>query len=185
LNAFPQQLRLARRLLLGAAMSFCALTAGCLWPTSLHDEASFENVAPAFSALTMPPFGPLVRTGAPIIDSLTVFAVDPNPDQLPNNGPKVLHARLFELGTEGPQSRFYTHIFTDLLYPQQGTIDPASTPLSGSLFGSSGTNLCMEYPNGGDLFVVVADRAFSDMTGQENTAPGGLTAENHWELSCP
>jgi hypothetical protein len=161
-------------------MLSCALTAGCLWPTSLHDEASFENVAPAFSALTMPPFGPLVRT-AVATDSMTIFAVDPNPDQLPNNGPKVLHARLFE--TVGSQPRFYTHIFADLLYPQ-GSIDPASTPLSGSLFGTSGTNLCVEYPNGGVLWVVVADRAFSDMPGQENTAPGGLTAENHWELTC-
>jgi len=90
----------------------------------------------------------------------------------------VLYARLFQGDAADAAARRYT---------QQETMLSAvsgSAQLTGSFFAPSGAQLCQLFPGGATLYVVVADRPFSDARGAEDTAPGGLTTENHWELSC-
>jgi hypothetical protein len=147
-------------------------------PTALVDEAQEENSRPVLSHAD-PPFGPLPLTSAQTID-LKLFAQDPNPDPVTNQ----LYARLFKLGTTGPTSRIYLQYPATLNYPP-GTdiVHMPLTELTGSFFGETGLDLCI-FGDGTELFAVVADRQFSIAPGQENTAPGGLTNENHWELSC-
>jgi hypothetical protein len=160
-------------------MLACATLSGCLWPTSLTDEVQAENNRPVFAS-SDPVFGPLTVVNTQVVD-LKLQAQDPNPDKDTNN----LYVRLFRLGTTGPTSRIYTFISSVLTYPPGTDIaNHPLTPLSGSLFPPSGTILCSNFDDGDELFVVVADRPFSNELGMENTAPGGLTSENHWTLRC-
>lgn len=162
---------------------FASLTlSGCLWPTPLHDAPTTgnDNVPPSFVDSSIdPPFGPLSVATVPST-ILKLAAVDPNPDPLGNE----LHARLFLLGSAGPTSRVYAQQEATLNYPPgTDTSSHPLTPLTGSFFPDGG-DLCALFPSAGDLFVVLADREFSPDPGKQNTAPGGLTSENHWELDC-
>jgi hypothetical protein len=149
-----------------------------LWTACAEQPSVHENSRPVF-AHADPAFGPMLAvTGQP--EELKLFAQDPDPDPVTNQ----LYVRLFKLGAT-PTSRVYTGFETTLDYPP-GT-DVAQQPLTvltGSFFGPSGLDLCAVFSDSVDLFAVVADRQFSNQPGQENTAPGGLTDENHWELSC-
>jgi hypothetical protein len=168
-------MRMARWLLCSAAMA----SSGCLIPTALVEEAQEQNSRPVL-AHADPAFGPLPATAGQALD-LRLFAQDPNPDPVTQQ----LYARLFKLGTTGPTSRIYTGNFTELNYPQGTDIEHMPlTELTGSLTRTTGLDLCGIFGDGTELFAVVADRPFSNDSGQENTAPGGLTNENHWELSC-
>ncbi len=171
---------------------FASLTlSGCLWPTPLHEAPSAKNVdePPSFVEGSInPPFGPLSVAGVASNPPLNLVAVDPNPDEPspPNNQLKngLLHARLFLLGSSGPSSRVFAQHETTLTFPAGTDFNSATLPqLTGSFF-PDGSDMCALYPNAGDLFVVLADRDFSDTQGMENQAPGGLTSENHWELDC-
>jgi hypothetical protein len=160
-------------------MLACCTVSACLWPTSLTDEVQAENNRPVFSS-SDPVFGPLSVVAGQVVD-LKLQAQDPNPDKETSS----LYVRLFKLGTTGPASRIYTGRAAVLTYPS-GTdiVNRPLTPLTGSLFPPSGIILCGNFVDGDNLFVVVADRPFSDEIGMENTAPGGLTSENHWRLEC-
>jgi hypothetical protein len=172
---FAKHIRVARWLLWLAAMA----SFGCVIPTALVDEPAEVNSRPVFSSAD-PPFGPLPATAGQLTE-LKLGAQDPNPDPVTNK----LYVRLFKLGTTGPTSRIYLGDATDLDYPPGADIvHQPLTPLTGSFFGPSGIDLCGAFGDGIELFVVVADRQFSIQPGQETSAPGGLTDENHWELSC-
>jgi hypothetical protein len=151
---------------------FILLLAACEAP-SIH-----ENSRPVFSH-SDPTFGPIISAAGQSLE-LTLAAQDRDPDP----ATEKLYVRLFKLGNDGPSSRLYVGDSTTLSYPADSDFqNQPLTPLAGSLFGPTGADLCAIFSDG-ELFVVVADRPFSDAPGEENLAPGGLTDENHWELSC-
>ncbi len=158
-----------RSLAMVALLSACG---GSTPANGVNDPPSFVDY------LIDPPFGPL-SLGAGQSTVLKLAAVDPNPDPV-----GLLYARLFLIGTTGLTSRDYTQDETTLTYPAGTDVNNSPlTQLTGSFF-PTGADLCALFPGAGDLFVVVADRDFSNDPGMENTAPGGSTSENHWDLHC-
>jgi hypothetical protein len=176
------------------SLPLCAGLAGCVLPTELHELEQPPNYRPVFiTSLAGPPFGPLPLSRTDRID-LSVAADDANLDD-------TLYARLFRLGNAGATSRAYTGYEITLTFPSTPvTCQPTEQmPESCDRFRRSGDffptglQLCTLYKDGGELFVVVADRPFckpqpndpnDPCLGKENTAPGGLTDENLWELEC-
>ena len=169
MNGILKPTRLAQRLLCTLAPM---LAAGCLWPTSLTDAVNDnQNVRPVLISAD-PLFGAVNRSGNPSqTDTLTVTAEDPNPGT-------GLTARLFKLGSSGPDSRVWTGLQINSLVAVAGTPNTYT-----GAFYPVAVALCDNYPNMQELFVVVADAPFNNASGFQNQSTG-LTNENHWQLVC-
>jgi hypothetical protein len=165
---------LARRVLLLGVV----LCTGCIVPTPLQQAEQTPNYRPVIVASLMkPPLGQLQRTTADS-DAIDVYAEDANLDD-------VLKARLFKQ-TSSTSPRAYTGVQIDLDFPTPP--DPmlptrrvGHFPLlrdCGVLGNASGLS---------SLFVVVADRDFSNEAGKEflTIDNGGLTDEKFWDIICP
>src|SRR5437764_4576636 len=140
---FSKRIRVARGLLKAlSTMCACAAMSGCLWPDSLTDAVTTgDNVRPVFSAAD-PPFGEILSSPGQVLE-LKVTAEDPNPDV-----GDVLHVREFKLAV-GDTTRVYTG-FEITLTHQSNTTDA----YSGSFQLS---DLCGNFHDGAEVFVVVAD----------------------------
>jgi hypothetical protein len=139
-------------------------------PTDLTQEEQPINYRPVFvSDQVMPPFGPITHSATDVVE-ISIVAEDPNKDD-------SLKARLFRLGTAPGQLDLVDEI---------GKLDQdTAMPLvrRGQFHPS---RLCSLFPSGvNDLFVVLTDGLWSDMNGVPGPqVTGGLTDENHWELTC-
>jgi uncharacterized protein (DUF736 family) len=163
---------LARRLLyLALSMSL----SGCIIPTQFTSAEQTPNYRPTIVAsLVKPALGQLNRSQTDF-EEFDIVAEDPNLDDL-------LKARLFkQVSSTSP--RIYTGDEIPLDFP---SVPDAMNPTRRSgnfpslsdcgLLGGSGHT---------DIFVVVADREFSNEVGHESTTSGGLTDEKYWDLICP
>jgi hypothetical protein len=173
MKGFFEQLGLAQRLLQGLSLML-ACTSGCLWPTSLTDAVEdTHNVRPVFDTAAVDPrFGDIIRTRGQNTE-LSLVAEDPNPDG------DVLHVRLFQLGNNGPTSRSFTGLEIDLHYG--GVKESPYQPLAGKF---PALDLCTNFADGTELFVIVADGPFKPAGSGMETEANGLTSENHWQLRC-
>jgi hypothetical protein len=156
-------------------MLLSTLASGCLWPTSLHDEQQPENLPP-YITFANPPFGTVTIPGDQRTE-LDLKAIDPNETDT------TLYVRLFLPGST-PLARIYTFDETTLTLPPDtlpGSI--GTTERSGALFQPSGAPLCIKFPNGGDLYVRIADQKF-DVPPNEDVPKSGAFVENYWTLDC-
>ena len=144
---------------------------GCVIPTPLDRAPTETNFGPVWVTTRVnPPFGPttgLIATG----DSFSLAATDPNHDD-------TLTVHLFVPGPT-PGSRVYTTAHTTLSIPS--TPDQLDPNLR---IGTIDSFLCLKQPVGTqfEVYAVVADRDF--MGTEAKVQAGGLSDENHWELSC-
>lgn len=167
MNSISKHGRLAQRLL---CMLMPMLACGCLWPTSLTDAVSDNtNVRPVLVGAD-PDFG-IINRSAGQSTSLQVTVEDPTPGIM-------LTARLFTPGSSGPESRIWTGQSIDAFTKVSGT----ANTYTGSFY-TIGVDLCGNFPNMQELFVVVSDESFSNQAGFQNQSTG-LTDENHWQLVC-
>ncbi|MCU1280232.1 MAG: hypothetical protein JWM53_3778 [bacterium] len=177
----PQDIRgrdgLARRLLRSgtrivsnsALYGMVIYCVGCVIPTPLDRAPAPTNYGPVFVTMQVnPPFGPVTESIAGALP-LSLAATDPNHDD-------VLTVRLFEPDSTAPTG------FIDI--NQSVTLTNAPTTDDPDLrVGSFEPVLCLRAQPGDrfDVYAVVADRPFTNKTMR---ADGGLTDQNHWELTC-
>jgi hypothetical protein len=153
-------------------MSSCALLAsGCVLPTSLQEEPSPVHYRPVLVSAD-PPFGPITHSATDVVQ-ISIVAEDPNVDD-------KLRVRLFK-GL--PDQLVFSGLEITLLTDQS---DKTRVRRQGSFVA---LDLCKVYQNNDALFVVLANAPFYDpgdmMPGHVPwQSPGGLTDENHWELTC-
>jgi hypothetical protein len=139
-------------------------SAGCLLPTQLDSAPPDVNHRPVLvTSQVQPSFGPLEHAATDTVE-IQVVAEDPDLGD-------DLTARLFHLNAQGTLD-FIAEL-------QHLTQDPKPNDLvrRGAF---TPFKLCSVLVPG-DLFLVVADRPFTSTTAE---AQGGLTDENHWELTC-
>jgi hypothetical protein len=142
---------------------------GCVIPTPLDRAPAPTNYNPVFvTSRVTPPFGKLSGSSSSAIP-LSLAATDPNADD-------TLKVRLFVPSSSAPGGLQYLSIEQQLT----DAMDPDDPNLR---IGSLDPPLCLNAMPGTtfDVFAVVADRSF---TGNTARADGGLTDQNHWELTC-
>ena len=142
---------------------------GCVIPTPLDRAPTPPNYGPVWvTGRVSPSFGPASESVSSAI-ALSLAATDPNAND-------TLKVRLFVPNSAVAGGLQYLDIETTLTSAPDsddpnlriGSLDP---PLCRNAM--SGTSF--------DVFAVVADR---DFTGSTANAVGGLTDQNHWELTC-
>jgi hypothetical protein len=167
---FSHGFGMARRVLLLLASM---LSVGCIIPPSLKQAEQPPNFRPVFVASAVAPkFGPINLPDSMDRVQFSIAVEDPNLDD-------ILTVRLFRLNGD---KRFYTGLFIELDFPT--VADPMNPTRRVGRFAEIAP--CQVF-SGVDtpLFAIVADEDFSTKPTEEDTAPGGLTDENHWELDCP
>jgi hypothetical protein len=142
---------------------------GCVIPTPLDRAPAEMNFQPAFvTSRVQPPFGPASESVTSPI-ALSIAATDPNPDD-------TLKVRLFVPSPTAPGGLQFLDVERTLTKAPDAD-DPNLRVVSLEPFP------CINAMPGKmfDVYAVVADR---DFTGVTATSTGGLTDQNHWELTC-
>jgi hypothetical protein len=142
---------------------------GCVIPTPLDRAPAPVNYGPVWvTGRVSPMFGPTSESVLSAIP-LSLVATDPNPSD-------TLKVRLFVPNSTVPGGLQFLDIETTL------TSAPDSDDPNLRI-GALEPPLCRNAMPGTsfDVFAVVADR---DFTGSTTSASGGLTDQNHWELTC-
>jgi hypothetical protein len=170
--------RMACGLLLLSTMSGCIFFAPPTEESTVSADRRPVLVADETTLQNQPfgPAGPFTPTQA--LD-LKIAAEDPDIGD-------TLTARLYKLvsgaGVDGGVStaRLWLNFEIPLSLPSPPSVDHPTrrygefTSLECGLLGPSPNTV---------LYLIVADRAFSDLQ-PDQVQPGGLSDENHWELNC-